>query len=94
MCYIVTQLIDFSRWDGGLLQTSFNSLEDLFLAAKKRLPGDLLASEEAIVIDSLLRCFNDLLSPRGVWILVNGDMTLLELLSDAAAQKPVKEKNQ
>jgi hypothetical protein len=80
--------------DGGLLQTSCKSLDDLFLAAKQRLPANILDSDEAVVIDTLLRCFNDLLLPRGAWILVNGDMTLLELLSDTAALKTVSERNQ
>lgn len=65
--------------------TSNNStqeLDQIFSAIKTFLPSDWMGLPEELRLHHLLSAINKVLKPSGSWILVNGEMTLLELITE------------
>ena len=56
-------------------------VEKIFASIKEALPPEWLALSEDLKLHHLLQAVNLTLRPKGTWILVNGDLTLLDLLS-------------
>jgi len=65
--------------------TSNNSnqeLDRIFAEIKTSLPQDWLSLQEDLRLHHLLLSINKVLKPTGTWVLVNGEMTLLQLISE------------
>lgn len=59
-----------------------NELDKVFAQIKTRLPADWLENTEELRLHLLLEAINYVLKPSGSWVLVNGDMTLLQLINE------------
>ena len=55
-------------------------VEKIFASIREALPEGWLSLNEDLKLHHLLQAVNQTLSPKGTWILVNGDLTLLDLL--------------
>ena len=60
------------------------TLQEIFEAIQYGLPGGWLDLREDLRLHHLLKAVNGVLKPIGNWILVDGDLTLLDLLSQQA----------
>jgi hypothetical protein len=58
--------------------------EKIFTSIRESLPQGWLELSEDLKLHHLLHAINLTLRPTGTWILVNGDQTLLQLLSEKA----------
>ena len=56
-------------------------VEKVFASIIEALPSGWLSLTEDLRLHHLLQAVNLTLRPKGNWILVNGDLTLLDLLS-------------
>ena len=56
-------------------------VEKVFASIIEALPSGWLSLTEDLKLHHLLQAVNLTLRPKGTWILVNGDLTLLDLLS-------------
>lgn len=56
-------------------------VERIFASIREALPKEWLSLNEDLKLHHLLQAINQTLSPNGTWILVNGDLTLLDLLN-------------
>ena len=56
-------------------------LEKVFAMIIEALPSGWLSLTEDLKLHHLLQAVNLTLRPKGTWILVNGDLTLLDLLN-------------
>lgn len=60
---------------------NFKSLDEFFESMKQVLPEDLFERREEIVLDHLMKAINTTLRPNGDWLLMNGSLTIKELLT-------------
>lgn len=56
-------------------------VERIFVSIREALPDGWISLSEDLKLHHLLQAINQTLSPKGTWILVNGDLTLLDLLN-------------
>ena len=56
-------------------------LEKVFANVIEALPSGWMTLSEDLKLHHLLQAVNLTLRPKGTWILVNGDLTLLDLLN-------------
>ena len=59
-------------------------MEMIFTSIRERLPKGWLSLSEDLKLHHLLQAVNLTLRPKGTWILVDGDRTLLDLLNGKA----------
>lgn len=56
-------------------------VDRVFESVKAALPEGWMSLSEDLKLHHLLQAINQTLKPNGTWILVNGDLTLLDLLN-------------
>ncbi len=56
-------------------------VDKVFESIKAALPEGWTSLSEDLKLHRLLQAINQTLNPNGTWILVNGDLTLLDLLN-------------
>lgn len=61
---------------------SNEEIDQIFSKIKSHLPQDWLTQSEELRLHHLLDAINETLHPKGSWVLVNGEMTLLQLLHE------------
>lgn len=59
-------------------------VEKIFSSIKENLPNGWIHLNEDLKLHHILQAVNLTLRPKGSWILVNGDLTLLELMRGAS----------
>ena len=64
-----------------------SQFDDIFQKIKEKLPPGWMAMDEAMRLHHLMSAVNACLKPMGNWILVNGDLSLLELLGDSGSNE-------
>lgn len=65
-------------------------IDEIFAEIKALLPTTWPALTGPQKLHHLLKAVNEVLRPDGNWILVNGDLSLLELLSEAGETSRVR----
>lgn len=58
------------------------STEDFLIELKNKLPENWPSMSEDLRLHHLMKATNEVLKPLGSWVLVNADMTLLELIGE------------
>ena len=74
-------------------EKSGSDLDEVFSKIKIGLPPDWLAMSEDLRLHHLLVSVNEVLRPQGSWVLINGDMTLIDLIGERS-MKNINDKNQ
>jgi len=69
-------------------KTNLNQEVEIMQEIQKKLPPKFMHLDSLQKFDCIVKIANKVLNPPGDWILVNGEMTLMELISPPSIKNP------